>query len=74
MRLLALAAAALLVACGVKAPPRPPLREAPDAGASSPEGQPAPHPGPLPAPRGEGAVTPSPSPSTPTPTATPPTP
>jgi len=25
--------AALALACGVKAPPRPPLREAPDAGA-----------------------------------------
>ncbi len=32
---LALAAVAAVVACGVKAPPRPPLREAPDAGTST---------------------------------------
>jgi len=33
------------LACGVKAPPRPPLREAPDAGAT-----PTPNPNPTPTP------------------------
>jgi hypothetical protein len=44
MRLLAALAAAALLACGVKAPPRPPLREEPDAGSTATDAGPVPHP------------------------------
>ncbi|HEX8910026.1 MAG TPA: hypothetical protein VF805_12560 [Anaeromyxobacteraceae bacterium] len=62
MRLLAALAAAALLACGVKAPPRPPLREEPDAGST-----------PTPTPTSTSTATPTATATataTPTPTAT----